>query len=112
MQEFGRKARVVDPIRQMGRVKKAVDYLAACDAFTDEKLDNIQIRVRMIQDNPGQPHELVIELDPDSDEEQAVLAILHSACEKKKARALDHLDKAGFEKGPTGIRVKGQATST
>jgi hypothetical protein len=104
-------AKVINPIRNMAKLKKVQDFLDQCAAWSPDKLDNIQIRCRMIVDNPGTPSELVIELEPDSPEEEAVMSIVDSACMKKREKAVAKLEEYGFEEGPLGVQAKGQTVS-
>lgn len=97
-------------LKSMGRLQKMERFMQACKRYelTPEAIDNIQVRVRMEASVPGAPDEIALELEPDSPEELAVIAILNDAIDKKKAKCDEEFHKHGLccEDGIVKVKPK------
>lgn len=92
-------------LRSLNKMQKHSQFLAQKEAYKGDNVDNVQVRVRLFVANPGQPQELVVELEPDGPEEAAVLAIIDGAVAKKEARVDADLKKHGLKRTSRGIEI-------
>lgn len=96
-------------VRELNKIKKVEDWFAAEAAYKGDNIDNILVCVRLFQANPGQPQELKIEVEPDSPEEAAILAVLDDMVANKNSKADAVLAEANLERTSKGIMMKGAA---
>lgn len=92
--------------RSLQKARKLSEFYLQKDAYTGTNIKNIQLRVRLFNDNPSGPTELILAVKSGTPVEAAIVEYLEGLIADQTADHDAQLAELGFEHDGRAVRMK------